>query len=193
MNAVKLACGIAVAAIVVGPALGRVSPSQWRALLGSPSAKLAAPRGEPALANVAMDRPVVTGLQPRPGASNGGSVTLSPDRFGQYHAEMEVEGRRVPVLIDTGASVVSLSYETAAELGYFPAPADFTWHMRTANGVTSAAPIEIAEVRVGPIVARHVKAVVSQRGALTDTLLGMSFLRELGGFSIDGGRLVLKQ
>lgn len=123
-----------------------------------------------------------------------GTVVLVPDRYGQYHTTLEVEGRQVPAMVDTGASWVSLSYETGHTLGFYPAPADFTIPMATANGVTHVAPVQIAELRVGPIVARHVQAMVLPPGALTtQTLLGMSFLRGLSGFFVDGGRLVLKQ
>ena len=130
-----------------------------------------------------------------PVAGGGGTtLTLDPDAYGQFHAEMEVEGRRVPALVDTGASLVALSDSSAATLGFYPAPADFTLTLSTANGTTRAAPVVIRELRLGPLVGRNVSAVVMQHGALTTSaLLGMSFLKGLSGVSIREGRLVLVQ
>ncbi len=195
MSVVKLACGASVMAILAGTTAAHVPASRWGAFYDyARGMATSPPNGSPVVRASSSPRTDPGVQRFNAGPQGVGSVTLTPDRFGQYHAEMDVEGRRVPVLIDTGASFVSLSYETANALGFFPAPADFTWRMHTANGVTSVAPIEIGELHVGPIVARHVKAVVSERGALAvEALLGMSFLHELAGFSVDQGRLVLTQ
>ncbi len=121
-------------------------------------------------------------------------MALEPDTFGQYRAEIDVEGQRVSALVDTGASLVVFSYETALRLGFAPAPIDYKWQTSTANGVARVAMIEVPEIHLGPLVARRVKAVVGERGALGgDALLGMSFLRNLGGFSVRDGRLLLSQ
>jgi aspartyl protease family protein len=96
------------------------------------------------------------------------------------------------MLVDTGASIVALSYDDARAVGLSVHPAAFTRKLSTANGVVEAAPVQIREIRVGEIVARNVDAVVLPRGRLETSLLGMSFLKRLGGFEIARGRLTLK-
>jgi aspartyl protease family protein len=191
MHPVTTACACAAIATVAGIGVAQLSTDTRAALAGQAVALL---RLTPLYVPSAMP-PSRTLAAPSDAVMPGGkSLALAPDRYGQYHVEMEVEGRRVPVLVDTGASWVSLSDTAAAELGFFPAPSDFTIAMATANGIAHAAPIEIAELRVGPIVGRRVKAMVMPRGALTTpALLGMSFLRGLSGFSVRDGRLVLEQ
>ena len=62
----------------------------------------------------------------------------------------------------------------------------------TANGAASAAEVVLDRVAVGPIVARNVAALVARKGALGESLLGMSFLERLQSYSVERGRLVLK-
>ena len=96
------------------------------------------------------------------------------------------------MLVDTGATSIALSYEDAAAAGILPMPADFKVPMQTANGTGFAAAVRLQEVRVGQIVVRDVQGVVVPRGALSGSLLGMSFLGKLKGFEVAADNLVLK-
>jgi aspartyl protease family protein len=96
------------------------------------------------------------------------------------------------MLVDTGASAVALSYEDAVSAGIRVADADFTIPVNTANGVTRAAPVRIPEIQIGDITVRQVEAVVARQGALKTSLLGMTFLKRLGGFEIAQGRLTMR-
>ena len=121
-----------------------------------------------------------------------GTVVVTADRRGHFLVEPIVDGRRVRMLVDTGASAVALSYEDAVSVGIEVAPNDFTVRVNTANGVTQAAPIRIAEIQIGDITVRGVQAVVAKPGALNVSLLGMTFLKRLGGFEIAQGRLTMR-
>jgi aspartyl protease family protein len=55
----------------------------------------------------------------------------------------------------------------------------------------NAASVTLDRLAVGPIEQRDVKALVAPRGSLGQSLLGMSFLDRLHGYSISGDRLVL--
>ena len=149
-------------------------------------------------------RPAVAASQPTPRAitpyapasprTSADSFAIDPDRAGQFQTTMEIAGRSLPALVDTGAFAVFLTFEDAAGLGYHPVANDFQWRIRTANGETKAAPVTIPMIRVGNVEARNVQAVISQPGALTThNLLGMTFLRKLSGYQVDAGRMVLKQ
>ena len=127
-----------------------------------------------------------------PRAQKGAILTVSADLAGHFVLHPFVDGRRVRMLVDTGASVVALSREDAAAAGIRVRQEHFTRRLATANGTVEAAPVRIAEIRLGDIVVRNVEAVVLPEGRLDTSLLGMSFLRRLGGFEIARGQLILK-
>jgi aspartyl protease family protein len=97
------------------------------------------------------------------------------------------------MLVDTGASVVTLSYEDAQSFVPRMSKKDFTHKVQTANGTVEAAPILIAKLQVGDIVVREVEALVLPPGRLKTSLLGMTFLKRLSAFAVSGGKLVLRQ
>ncbi|HRN84145.1 MAG TPA: TIGR02281 family clan AA aspartic protease [Hyphomicrobium sp.] len=120
-----------------------------------------------------------------------GSEELKAGRDGHYYARAEINGRPLDVLVDTGASMVALTYEDAERLGLNLRPSDFTARVHTANGTAAVAPVELDRVSIGRITVRNVRGVVSERGRLGKTLLGMSFLGELQRVDISQGRLLL--
>lgn len=128
------------------------------------------------------------------GAANGlGLVELRMQGDGHYHADAEVNGRSVPVLVDTGATLVALTYEDAEAAGIFVRPSDYTAISHTANGTARFAPITIDRVSIGGITVRHVQAAVSERGKLGVTLLGMAFLSKLNRVEMRDGKLLLQE
>jgi len=63
----------------------------------------------------------------------------------------------------------------------------------TANGTVRAAPTTLDMIEVGDIMVRDVAAVVMPNGALSDNLLGLSFLSRLRHFEFSDGKMVLEQ
>lgn len=122
-----------------------------------------------------------------------GYVELLPDRRGHYETDLEINGRRIGAMIDTGATLVALSHEDARRAGITPASSDYTHRVRTANGIAKVAPVTLSRVRVGDILIRNVAGLVSEPGAMEGTLLGMSFLSRLSRFEIRDGRLILQE
>ncbi len=91
----------------------------------------------------------------------------------------QIGGASQDFLFDTGASSVVLTAENAASLGFTPRPDDeFTARVSTANGPTSAAPIQWTPSRRS-ITERNVNAMVARPGALSGNLLGQTFLDRL--------------
>ncbi|MGL4445890.1 MAG: retropepsin-like aspartic protease family protein [Alsobacter sp.] len=126
-------------------------------------------------------------------ASSGIVVSLAHDNRGHFTAEPQINGVRLQMLVDTGASVIALSAEDASRAGIFPNANDFRIPVNTANGTIKAASVRLREVQLGRIVVRDVEAVVMPQGRLGGSLLGMSFLRRLSSFNVSGGTLVLRQ
>ena len=119
-------------------------------------------------------------------------VRLKSDARGHFVVQAYVNDRKATFMVDTGATLVVLSYEEAERLGLSPRNLDFWAGVDTANGVAAVAPVTLDRVRVDGITVRDVKAVVAKRGALTGNLLGMSFLRRLSSFQMKGSELVLE-
>jgi aspartyl protease family protein len=130
---------------------------------------------------------------PRPASpSESNSVTLVADSLGHFYVEPIVNGTRLRMMVDTGASLVVLSRDDARLIGINPAPAEFRAKVSTANGPVLVAPIMLKEIAVGALSVRDVPAAVFPDNKLQLGLLGMSFLSKLSHFEVAGGRLVLK-
>lgn len=116
---------------------------------------------------------------------------LAAGADGHYYASAEINGRSFDVMVDTGASMVALTYEDAERAGLRLKPSDFTAQASTANGTAAVAPVVLDRVSIGRIMIRNVRAAVCERGRLEKTLLGMSFLSRLARVDISAGRLTL--
>ena len=107
------------------------------------------------------------------------TVRLRADANGHFNARAYVNGASVDVLVDTGATTVALTWDDARAAGIRVGDGDFTAQSRTANGVTTFAPVMIGRLSIGDIELTRVQAHVARRGQLSTTLLGMSFLGKL--------------
>jgi aspartyl protease family protein len=126
-------------------------------------------------------------------SSNSRSVVIAPGRNGHFEVEGRVDGRRLDFMVDTGASVIALTERDAASLGIHPAERDYVAAVKTANGMVRAAPVELDMVEIDDLTVRNVAAIVLPEGALSDNLLGLSFLQRLRRFEYADGRLILEQ
>jgi aspartyl protease family protein len=126
-------------------------------------------------------------------ASQPRMVAISAMENGQFNVEALVNGTHVSMLADTGATLVVLTSEDAQRAGINLHALEFSVPLRTANGVTHGAIVELDEVDVGGIAVRRVEAVISQPGVLHHSLLGMSYLREIGTFELSGNQLILRE
>ncbi|WP_321500011.1 TIGR02281 family clan AA aspartic protease [Breoghania sp.] len=125
--------------------------------------------------------------------SGRGTVILGAGRNGHFSTTARINNRFVDVLVDTGATAVALPYEEAVRLGMRPGNSDFTIEISTANGIQKSAPVLLSEVRIDTIRVYDVPALIAPRGALSTTLLGMSFLRQLKNVEMRGNELVMQQ
>ena len=121
------------------------------------------------------------------------NVVIAPDRQGHFRVEARVDGRRLDFMVDTGASVIALTAKDAARLGIRPMRSEFTATVKTANGAIKAAPATLNAVEVDGITVRDVRALVLPDEALSENLLGLSFLSRLRRFEYARGKLVLEQ
>lgn len=123
--------------------------------------------------------------------STGRTVEIRAGAHGHYLTSIEINGRPLDVLVDTGASMIALTYEDARRAGVSPREGDFTQRVQTANGVARYAPVKLDRVRLEHIELTNVTAAVAEPGRLNTTLLGMSFLGRLQRVDIQAGVLTL--
>ncbi|MEO0360635.1 MAG: TIGR02281 family clan AA aspartic protease [Pseudomonadota bacterium] len=121
-----------------------------------------------------------------------GVVELRKAWDGHFRAVTKVNGVNVSMLVDTGASIVLLSYNDAVAAGLDPAALDYSQPVTTANGKAFVAPITLPSVSVGSVGLTDVRAAVAEEGKLHSSLLGMSFLGRLQETSFRREVLVLK-
>lgn len=111
---------------------------------------------------------------------------------GHFSARGKVNNASIDLLVDTGASTVVLSPRDAVSAGIDVQSLNYTVPVNTANGTAFAAPIKLRSVAIGSIMINDIEALVAKPGALSKSLLGMSFLRRLQSYEFSGDFLTLK-
>ena len=123
---------------------------------------------------------------------NERTVEIVRGRGGDFQVAAQVNGTRVAMALDTGASSVVLTQEAAKAAGLPLEVLSYTVNVDTANGRTRAAAVTLDRIAVGGIVERAVPALVAQPGQLRVSLLGMSFLNRLEGWEVRGDKLLMR-
>ncbi|HZS82733.1 MAG TPA: TIGR02281 family clan AA aspartic protease [Stellaceae bacterium] len=142
-----------------------------RAMAPAPSSAPASPSTAAVVANSMTFR-----------AGPGGHVTL----------DAAVNGTPVRFLVDTGASLVTLTAEDAAAVGLAGGDLHFSERVATANGTVQMARVKLREIRLGQLTMEDVDAmVVDAPQRLRMSLLGMSFLKRLEGYEMRDGALTI--
>ncbi|MGD9783615.1 MAG: TIGR02281 family clan AA aspartic protease [Hyphomicrobiaceae bacterium] len=144
-------------------------------------------------ARVAGDlMPPGTVIEMEPGAEGERAVRIRKRRDSHFVARTTVNDASVSMLVDTGASTVVLTPADAQRAGVPVDELSYTVAVNTANGVAYAAPVRLRRIAIGPIEVRNVEALVAKPGGLSESLLGMSFLRRLRSFDFSGEYLTLR-
>jgi aspartyl protease family protein len=126
--------------------------------------------------------------------SSGGltEVRIRKRIDGHFTANVAVNGKKVSMIVDTGASTIVLRPEDAKNAGIDVSKLNYRVPVLTANGRTVAARIRLDKVAIGPLDRKKVDALVAQPGALSQSLLGMSFLSRLRSYEFSGEFLTLR-
>jgi aspartyl protease family protein len=121
------------------------------------------------------------------------SISIPRDARGHFQTDGRIDGQRIDFMVDTGASVIALNEKSAARFGLRPTPGDYKMTVNTANGTIKAARTRLAMVDIGGLIVRDVDAMVLPDEALSENLLGLSFLSKLKRFEYANGKMVLEQ
>ncbi len=128
-----------------------------------------------------------------PGGSEepGGMVRLRKGEDGHFQADVTINGRTIRMLVDSGATVTSISSQTAQRVGVEVDRSGFPVVTSTANGKTQDWRATASELRLGSIRREDFPVHVSDTLGDTD-LLGMNFLSTLKSWRVEGDEMVLQ-
>ncbi|WP_028102983.1 retropepsin-like aspartic protease family protein [Pseudoduganella violaceinigra] len=124
-------------------------------------------------------------------AGGGNTMVLTPDQLGHYSVQGEINGVPVRMLLDTGASYVSIPAAMAAKMGIDYRGKGRRGQSSTANGVTEVWLVKLDRVRIGGFEFANVEASVSE-APLPVILLGNSVLKRLD-MKTESGTLTLSK
>ena len=114
-----------------------------------------------------------------PSAEGGGNqkAVLTADFQGHFITTGSIDGTSARMVVDTGASMVSMGKDEAKRLGISYLNGE-RGRVSTANGVVPAYHVTLDTVRIGNLTLNQVDGLV-QESSMPYVLLGMSFLKRL--------------
>jgi aspartyl protease family protein len=126
---------------------------------------------------------------PRASTPPSNTIVYAADERGHVVLDAAVNGAPARMLVDTGASLVTLTPADARAAGINPANLAYSGQVQTANGTARMAPVTLREIRIGQLSLYDVPAAVLEH--LNVSLLGMSFLSRLQGYEMRDGKLTI--
>jgi aspartyl protease family protein len=123
--------------------------------------------------------------------SKARAVQIARGQGGEFALHARINGVNTPMVIDTGATSVVLTWETAKAAGLPLELLEYNVDVETASGHTRAARLTLDRLAIGKLVERSVPALVVPRGQMKTNLLGMSFLDRLERWEVRADRLML--
>jgi aspartyl protease family protein len=121
----------------------------------------------------------------------GGATVLTMQPDGHYWVEARINGTPARFMIDTGASYVSLTADTARAAGITATPGEAPLEMGTANGTMLVHFGTVDRLDFGTIAARNIDVAISPDNAGEINLIGMNLLSQLGSWRAEGKQLIL--
>jgi clan AA aspartic protease (TIGR02281 family) len=109
-----------------------------------------------------------------------------------FKLNASINGVPAPMVVDTGATTVVLTYETARAVGLPLELLDYNVDVETAGGKIQTARLTLSHLKIGHLSENNVPALVAQRGQMKTNLLGMSFLSRLESVELHADSLKLR-
>ena len=140
---------------------------------------------------IARASDTVSDLLHKRAKANRRAVQIERGQNGEFALQAKINGVNAPMVIDTGATSVVLTYETAKAAGLPLELLEYDVDVETAGGHTKAARLTLDRLAIGKLVERSVPALVVPHGQMKTNLLGMSFLDRLESWEVRADRLML--
>src|ERR1700719_1718196 len=120
------------------------------------------------------------------------AVQIARRQGGEFALRARINGVTAPMVVDTGATSVVLTYETAKAAGLPLELLEYDVDVETAGGHTKAARLTLDRLAIGKLGERSVPALVVPHGQMRTNLLGMSFLDRLESWEVRADSLMLR-
>lgn len=124
--------------------------------------------------------------------ANARAVDIPRKTGGEFAVRAKINNFHAPMLVDTGATSVVLTYETAKAIGLPLELLEYDVELETASGRTRAARLTLDRLAIGKVVERSVPALVVPKGQAKNNLLGMSFLDRLESWEVRADRMTIR-
>lgn len=121
----------------------------------------------------------------------GEAVQIKRQDDGHYWVQVEVNGKDVKFLIDSGATTTAVNSATARETGIDVDVSGYPVIINTANGRITAQRGSAQSLQLGPIELKDHKVVVSESFGDTN-VLGMNFLDGLSSWKVESNVMTLQ-
>ena len=120
---------------------------------------------------------------------DGEELRIPVSEDGHFWVDAEVNGHEARFLVDSGASITTVSSETARDGRPGPSACAWTWSKPpTASCACGGATAE--RFKLGPIERTDFSVNINERDS--SNVLGMNFLSSLGSWGVQGNYLVLQ-
>jgi aspartyl protease family protein len=123
-------------------------------------------------------------------SSDGSSIEVPRSSDGHFYADVDVNGTKLHMLIDTGASGVALSRDDARSAGIATSIGMNDVVGEGADGSIHGEYVQVDRMALGNKTAEDVPAVILNSG--TQSLLGQSFLAKFASVEIRGDTMTLR-
>jgi aspartyl protease family protein len=149
-----------------------------------------------AAAAAAKESPKVQAQTAQPRKPNlppmpGDAVVLDRQADGHFYAEANANAQPLRIRRRQGDNAGTSIDQKAQRLGMMWNQNELQLIGRGVNGDVMGKPVEIAELRIGGLAAYNVRAVIIPYG-LDVSLLGQSFLSQVGHVAISGNQMTLR-
>ena len=165
--------------IAIGLAAGLLLP------VTSPQGAPEPEREAPTISVPQSPKPVVAAA-----AVQGPWTTLQRQDNGHFFARAQVNGQGVDFMVDTGATAVALTEDDARRLGISLDPSAYVVVGSGASGAVYGQFVTLDSVSLDGKTVSNVSGAVLKGSEVS--LLGQSFLRQVGTVEIRGDRMILR-
>lgn len=118
----------------------------------------------------------------------GGEIRVPMAEDGHFWVDASINGHEAPFLIDSGASITTLSRDTADAAG-LRTDMEFAF-VETANGTVRMHVGRADKFQIGPIERNDLSVQVNDHD--DSNVLGMNFLSSLGSWRVEGNYMMLQ-
>lgn len=118
-------------------------------------------------------------------------IILTRAQNGHFFANVDVNGQTIHFLVDTGATAIALTAADARTLGFSWTEQDLQPVGRGVSGPVNGKIVKLHHLALGGKEAWDMDAAIIPNG-LEVSLLGQSFLSQIGSVKISGDQMILR-